>query len=75
LATRLVNFVFRQKLKCVVKDIPSGISIAGPEATEAEILQTASTRLTFDYQFVDNPGYNADRGLANIFAARAHWRF
>jgi high affinity Mn2+ porin len=36
---------------------------------------TASTRLTFDYQFVDNPGYNADRGPANIFAARAHWQF
>jgi high affinity Mn2+ porin len=36
---------------------------------------TASTRLTFDYQFVDNPGYNADRGPANIFAGRAHWQF
>jgi high affinity Mn2+ porin len=36
---------------------------------------TASTRLTFDYQFVDNPGYNADRGPVNIFAARAHWQF
>ena len=36
---------------------------------------TASTRLTFDYQFVNNPGYNADRGPVNIFAARAHWQF
>ena len=36
---------------------------------------TASTRLTFDYQFVANPGYNADRGPVNIFAARAHWQF
>ncbi len=36
---------------------------------------TASTRLSFDYQFVDNPGYNRDRGPANIFAARAHWQF
>jgi high affinity Mn2+ porin len=35
----------------------------------------ASTKLTFDYQFVDNPGYNADRGPANIFAARVHWQF
>jgi high affinity Mn2+ porin len=35
----------------------------------------ASTRLTFDYQFVANPGYNADRGPANVFAARAHWQF
>jgi len=35
----------------------------------------ASTKLTFDYQFVANPGYNADRGPANVFAARAHWQF
>jgi high affinity Mn2+ porin len=34
-----------------------------------------STKLTFDYQFVGNPGYNADRGPANVFAARAHWQF
>jgi hypothetical protein len=36
---------------------------------------TPSMRLTFDYQFVDNPGYNADRGSVNIFAARAHSQF
>ena len=36
---------------------------------------TASTRLTFDYQFLANPGYNADRGPVNILAARAHWQF
>lgn len=36
---------------------------------------TSSTRLTFDYQFVDNPGYNADRGPVNVFAVRAHWQF
>ena len=36
---------------------------------------SASTRLTFDYQFIDNPGYNADRGPVNVFAARAHWQF
>ena len=36
---------------------------------------TASTRLTFDYQYLRNPGYNADRGPANIFAGRAHWQF
>ncbi|HLJ01311.1 MAG TPA: carbohydrate porin [Bradyrhizobium sp.] len=35
----------------------------------------ASTKLTFDYQFIGNPGYNADRGPANVFAARAHWQF
>jgi high affinity Mn2+ porin len=35
----------------------------------------ASVRLSFDYQFVVDPGYNADRGPVNIFAARAHWQF
>jgi high affinity Mn2+ porin len=36
---------------------------------------TPSTRFTLDYQLVGNPGYNADRGPTNIFAARAHWQF
>ncbi len=36
---------------------------------------TPSTRLTFDYQFIDNPAYNADRGPVNVFAGRAHWQF
>jgi high affinity Mn2+ porin len=36
---------------------------------------TPSTRLSFDYQHLRNPGYNADRGPANIFAGRAHWQF
>jgi high affinity Mn2+ porin len=36
---------------------------------------TPSTRLTFDYQFLANPAYNADRGPVNIFASRAHWQF
>jgi high affinity Mn2+ porin len=31
--------------------------------------------LTFDYQFVTNPAYNADRGPASIFAARLHAEF
>ncbi|MDR3466085.1 MAG: carbohydrate porin [Xanthobacteraceae bacterium] len=36
---------------------------------------TASTKLTFDYQFIADPGYNADRGPVNIFAGRVHWQF
>jgi high affinity Mn2+ porin len=36
---------------------------------------TPSTRLCLDYQFVSNPGYNADRGPVNAFAARYHWQF
>ena len=39
------------------------------------IALNASTKLAFDYQFIANPGYNADRGPANVFAARAHWQF
>jgi hypothetical protein len=31
--------------------------------------------LTFDFQFVDNPGYNADLGPVSIFSARLHTQF
>jgi high affinity Mn2+ porin len=31
--------------------------------------------LTFDYQFVADPGYNADRGPVHIFAGRIHAQF
>lgn len=31
--------------------------------------------LTFDYQLVTRPGYNADRGPVNLFAARLHAEF
>jgi high affinity Mn2+ porin len=50
----------------------------GPE----EILETyysyaltSSTKLSFDYQFINNPAYNTDRGPANVFAGRFHWQF
>ena len=36
---------------------------------------SSSTRLTFDYQFMTNPGYNSDRGPANVFAGRLHMQF
>jgi high affinity Mn2+ porin len=36
---------------------------------------TSSTKLSFDYQFINNPGYNTDRGPANVFAGRVHWQF
>ena len=36
---------------------------------------TASTRLSFDYQLIVNPGYNTDRGPANVFAGRFHTQF
>jgi high affinity Mn2+ porin len=34
-----------------------------------------STFLTFDYQFVANPAYNADRGPVSLFSARLHAEF
>jgi high affinity Mn2+ porin len=36
---------------------------------------SSSARLTFDYQFIANPGYNSDRGPANVFAGRLHMQF
>ena len=36
---------------------------------------SSSTKLTADYQLIDNPGFNTDRGPANIFARRVHWQF
>ena len=34
-----------------------------------------SVTLTFDYQFIDNPGYNADRGPISVFSGRLHAQF
>jgi high affinity Mn2+ porin len=31
--------------------------------------------LTFDFQFLDNPGYNADRGPVSVFSGRLHAQF
>ncbi len=36
---------------------------------------SASTKLSLDYQFVENPAYNTDRGPVNVFAGRVHWQF
>ena len=36
---------------------------------------TPSTKVTFDYQFIANPAYNADRGPVNVFAGRFHTAF
>jgi high affinity Mn2+ porin len=36
---------------------------------------SSSTHVTADYQFVDNPGYNRDRGPVNVFSGRFHWQF
>jgi len=31
--------------------------------------------LSFDYQFIKNPSYNADRGPVNVFSGQVHWQF
>jgi high affinity Mn2+ porin len=31
--------------------------------------------LTFDYQFIADPAYDADRGPVSLFAARVHAEF
>ncbi len=36
---------------------------------------SSSTKLSFDYQFIDNPAYNTDKGPVNLFAGRFHWTF
>jgi high affinity Mn2+ porin len=41
------------------------------EAYYAWALNSWST-FTFDYQFIDNPGYNADRGPISVYAVRYH---
>lgn len=34
-----------------------------------------AVHLALDYQYVDNPAFNRDRGPVSIFAARIHWQF
>jgi high affinity Mn2+ porin len=36
---------------------------------------SSSIKLSFDYQFIVNPGYNTDRGPVNVFSGRFHWTF
>jgi high affinity Mn2+ porin len=36
---------------------------------------TASTKISVDYQFINNPGYATERGPVNVFAGRFHWQF
>jgi len=53
-----------------------------PHPGAEQILETyynlgllSQVHLTFDYQFVKNPAYNADRGPVSIFAIRVHAQF
>ncbi|ATI54238.1 carbohydrate porin [Sphingomonas melonis] len=40
-----------------------------------KIAAARGVELAVDYQFIANPGYNRDRGPANVFAFRAHGAF
>lgn len=51
---------------------------AGPEGiveTYYDIAAVKGIDVTLDYQFIDHPGYNRDRGPANVFALRLHGAF
>ena len=34
-----------------------------------------AAHVTFDYQFIDNPAYNTDRGPVSVLGARLHVQF
>jgi high affinity Mn2+ porin len=36
---------------------------------------TQATKVSFDYQFINNPAYNTQRGPVNAFAVRLHTQF
>ena len=36
---------------------------------------SSAMKVSFDYQFIVNPGYNTDRGPANVFSGRFHAAF
>jgi high affinity Mn2+ porin len=38
-------------------------------------LPVSLVRLTLDYQFIVNPGYNEDRGPVSVVSARVHYQF
>jgi len=51
---------------------------AGPETIEEAYYQwkpIAPIAVAIDYQHIANPGYNRDRGPANVFALRLHGQF
>ncbi|RZL54446.1 MAG: carbohydrate porin, partial [Sphingomonas sp.] len=50
----------------------------GAEYIGEAFYKLAATRgfeLTLDYQLIEHPGYNRDRGPANVLAARVHGGF
>jgi high affinity Mn2+ porin len=52
-----------------------GLNYAPEEIVEAYYLYKLSKPVAIspDFQFVKNPGYNADRGPAAVYAVRVHY--
>jgi high affinity Mn2+ porin len=51
---------------------------SGPEGileADYSLAVTSFAKLTFDYQFINNPAYNRDRGPVSVFGVRAHAEF
>jgi high affinity Mn2+ porin len=51
---------------------------SGPEGileADYSLALTSFAKLTFDYQFINNPAYNRDRGPVSVFGLRAHAEF
>ena len=43
--------------------------------TYYDLAVTRLGHVSLDYQFINNPGYNRDRGPVSIFAVRLHGQF
>ncbi len=51
---------------------------SGPESifeTYYSFATFSGAKLTLDYQFINNPAYNRDRGPVSVFGVRAHIEF
>jgi len=51
---------------------------SGPESileTYYNVAVIKAAHLTFDYQFIDNPAYNRDRGPVSVLSVRAHLQY
>ncbi len=50
----------------------------GPERileTYYSLAARGPLRISLDYQFIDNPAYNRDRGPVSVFGVRLHGQF
>jgi high affinity Mn2+ porin len=55
-----------------------GLPQSGPEQVVEAYYRctlTSFAQITADYQFVNNPGYNSERGPASVLAIRIHMQY